>query len=439
MATATDEEPKDLLARVCHEWHRQGGNMLKVKELQTFESKTILCLFNVFTSTPKKYVLREFREILTAAQEMAQEMDPSEFFWDPLDLPSNSSIPALELHLINPKLPGQDTSQYNKLSWRAQANRKAYHVECDRRFATDIKRLAQLAKDSNYVSEMWGEHAHISEMVDKDSTPSEIKRLMSVAQNHTNYQCSMILKDIVGITNLDGAADYHQEGMHTTLCFTLRQILLRYVRLSDGHQFIAEVHQSYDVMSRIQAVIPNTPEAEEMILMTNKKIPAYMGNVLRDQGMPNLFLIELFKCSCCPTMILEMGRYTWDSDTGVLTTHRESVDNQVQADLESAAWYEDASKELGLATKEGSKTPAPPPETLFNLDKDRSIKTIHNCNEKQLPSAGSPAPPKKSNPEVIRLTDSDEDPASSSGDDRLRSAATDGDDDAPAPSDGDLG
>ncbi len=83
---------------------------------------------------------------------------------------------------------------------------------------------------------MWGKHAHISEVVDKNSTLSEIGCLMSVAQKHTNYDCFMILKDIVGITNLDGAADYHQEGMNTTLCFTLHQILLRYVCLSDGHQ-----------------------------------------------------------------------------------------------------------------------------------------------------------------------------------------------------------
>jgi hypothetical protein len=152
---------------------------------------------------------------------------------------------------------------------------------------------------------------------------------MSVAQKHTNYQYSMIFEDIVGITNLDGAADYHQEGMHNTLCFTLHQILLRYVRLSDGHQLIAKVHQSYDVMGHVQAIIPNTPEAEQMILMMNKNFPAYMGNVLHDQGMPDVFLIELFKRSCCTTMILEMGTCTWDSDIGVLTTHRESVDNQV--------------------------------------------------------------------------------------------------------------
>ncbi len=107
-------------------------------------------------------------------------------------------------------------------------------------------------------------------------------------------------------------------------------------------------------MGRVQAIIPNTPEAEQMILMMNKKIPAYMGNVLHDQGMLHVFLIKLFKRSCCPAMISEMGTCSWDSDTGVLNTHCESVDNQVQADLESAAWYKDAFKDLGVVPKDGS-------------------------------------------------------------------------------------
>jgi hypothetical protein len=58
-AFATNKDPKDLLARVSHKWHRCSGIVLKVKDLQTFESKTILCLFNIFTSTPRKTVLHE--------------------------------------------------------------------------------------------------------------------------------------------------------------------------------------------------------------------------------------------------------------------------------------------------------------------------------------------------------------------------------------------
>jgi hypothetical protein len=238
---------------------------------------------------------------------------------------------------MNPKTLGQDMSQYNKLSWRAQANRKVFHVECDHRFTTNIKHLAQFAKDYKLISKMWGKHAHASKVVDKDSTPSEIKRLARVTQVHCNYQCSMILEDVVGMTNLNGQVDLYEMGMSMPLCFTLHKLLLQYVRLSNGHQLLAEIHQSSNVMGRVQAVIPNTPEAKQMILMMNKNFPAYMGHVLRNQGLPKTFLMELFRRSCCSTMISETGLCTWDPDSGVLTTSQESANNQNLAELKKAA------------------------------------------------------------------------------------------------------
>jgi hypothetical protein len=109
----------------------------------------------------------------------------------------------MEIRLQNPKLPGQDTSDYSKLSWRVQANCKVYHVECNHKFATDIKRLAQVAKEANFVSKMWGKHTHVTKVVNKLSTPSKIKCLIKVSQHHTNYQCLMLVEDVQGITNLD--------------------------------------------------------------------------------------------------------------------------------------------------------------------------------------------------------------------------------------------
>jgi hypothetical protein len=327
---------------------------------------------------------------------------------------------------MNPNTPGQDTSQYNKLSWRVQANRKLFHVKCNHCFTTDVKRLAQLAKDYKLVSEMWGKHTHVSKVVDKDSTPSKIERLVQVAQVHCNYQCLMILEDVVGIMNLNGQADLYKEGMSMPLCFTLRKLLLQHVRLSDWCQLLAEIHQSSNMMGRVQAVIPNTPEAEQMVLMMNKNFPAYMGHVLRDQGLPKTFLMEIFRCSCCPTMMSEMGLCIWDPNSGVLTTLQESAENYNLAELEKAAWYKDAFEDLGAVKQGGLK---PPPESLFNLDEDRSIKTIHLCNDNRLAPAadGLPPPQKKSNSEVVNLASSDEDSASSSSEEGSSSAATKGD------------
>jgi hypothetical protein len=77
---ATDKDPKNLLLQIIHEWQRCGGILLRVKELQSFESDTILAFYNFFTTTPKKYLLQEFRAILREAQSMAQDVELTDFF-----------------------------------------------------------------------------------------------------------------------------------------------------------------------------------------------------------------------------------------------------------------------------------------------------------------------------------------------------------------------
>jgi len=75
-----------------------------------------------------------------------------------------------------------------------------FHAEGGSRYLAEIKHLAQIAKETNTVKSMWGKHAHISKVMHKDSSPSEIKCVMRVVQVHCNYQCSILLEDIIGIT-----------------------------------------------------------------------------------------------------------------------------------------------------------------------------------------------------------------------------------------------
>ena len=63
---------------------------------------------------------------------------------------------------------------------------------------------------------MWGKHAHVSEVVDTDSSLSEIKHLARVVQIHCNYQCSMLLEDVVGIMDLDGEATLADQEVGST-------------------------------------------------------------------------------------------------------------------------------------------------------------------------------------------------------------------------------
>jgi hypothetical protein len=67
MAVASDEDPAEIMDRIRQEWGRMGGKMLKVKDLQSFDSETIISLFNICTQIPKKLILEEFKSILYAA------------------------------------------------------------------------------------------------------------------------------------------------------------------------------------------------------------------------------------------------------------------------------------------------------------------------------------------------------------------------------------
>ncbi len=159
----------------------------------------------------------------------------------------------------------------------------------------------------------------------------------------------------------------------------------------------------------VQAVIPNTPEVEQMIVMMNKNFPAYVGNVLRDQGFDGDFLWELLKATCCQTKLVECEQCTWDKEMGTLTTQKEKVQEKTDLDLENAPWFKDASSGLDLELEPGNKQQAPPPEALFNLDGKRLVKTIQKRHVAKAMMGSLPPKQKGKKNEDAIMVDSSED------------------------------
>jgi hypothetical protein len=173
----------------------------------------------------------------------------------------------------------------------------------------------------------------------------------------------MMLEDITGIVYLNGTAAIKVNNTRNVIrVVSLCTLLLRYLRLSNSHQLIAEIHQANGVMGPVQAVVPNSPEAERMIIMLNKNFPAYVGNVLRDQGFNETFLWNMFKATCCQTKLAECKSCTWDAETGMLMTQKEKEKNKTDLDLENAPWFKNTFERLDLESgSAGNKQQAPPP------------------------------------------------------------------------------
>ena len=251
-------------------------------------------------------------------------------------------------------------------------NRKALHVEAKPEDIATLKDLVQLAKESRIVALRLGKWAHISKVMDTDSTPGEIKQLVKFAMKHANYQGSMTGETIIGIAQLDGVASLTSKGGKVSLWM----VMTTYLKMKDKFSLFAELHQTED-LGPVLAVTPACVEAETMISMMNKNVAAYLYYYLKNAALPERFLRNLLQETCDATLVAEIDDCNWEPSTGTLTTTQEKKEDEDLDELEGATWYKNAF-DLQSLDKSIKSTTTRAPEELFDLDAAHSIKTIHN-------------------------------------------------------------
>jgi hypothetical protein len=389
MVISTEVDPKELIERVTHEWSRLNGTRLQVKDLQSISSETVVTFFKISTSTPKNVILAELTKILLEAQARSRnDINNSEDYFHQskydfsLDdgIGIGESLPPMNLRVQNALLRGQEVTVFNKLSHHAQQARKSWHLEVDSRYAEKMKALVECAKNYGCVEEMWGPHAHLSEVTDATSTAREAKRQVDVAQSHTNYQLSMVAEELVGVVNLDVPVIItHPESGKEIGQLSLRTALLNYLKMKDGHPMIAEVHQE-DICKPTYIVVPQTEEAERMIGMMNKNLPAFLYHMLLEIDFTEDIIKQLLQKSCDISLVAQISQCKWNGSDRTLTTPEEERKSKAFKALESAAWFKD---EFGLLKRGPKPMQAIPIEEQFNLDGSSSIKTIHDRHQPQ--------------------------------------------------------
>jgi hypothetical protein len=148
--------------------------------------------------------------------------------------------------------------------------------------------------------------------------------------------------------------------------------------MSNGHLLIAELHLRV-MTSLVEAVYPASKEAETMIAKMNHHLPAFVYNYLMDKGLNKEFVINQVKNCSCPMLVMEIPNYKRDGKLMTVETLDDNNNKELYSKLESASWFE---YELGLTKKSKKKKGFLKLELLYNLDGDRSIKTLHEHNDK---------------------------------------------------------
>jgi hypothetical protein len=269
-----------------------------------------------------------------------------------------------------------------------------------------MKGLVQRAKEYGCFEHYWGVHAHISEVTDITSTASEAKRQVETAQKHVNYEVSITAEELVGMIDLDHLTEIrHPTSGKVVARYSLRRVLLNFIKTSDECPAIAEAHQQ-GLSMPTHLVVPNTPEAERLVGMMNKNLPAL--------GLPDEFINELLQKSCKATMLADMHRCKWDAATRTLTTEDELDQVEKIKAFEGAVYFKDEFGLLGQKARNQKRYAAP--EALFNLDDAGLRKAIHDHHQAPQESEGTTyqvgTPSKKACKALVDLTTAKGDSAS---------------------------
>ena len=143
-----------------------------------------------------------------------------------------------------------------------------------------LARLISYIKEMKLTVRNWGGHTHITGTVGWDSPKGDVSRFVRMSQDHTNYNMSLVSVQFKGITDLEALAEVTcPESGNVIGRLSLRQTLLKYLKLPDGNPMCAELHQR-GLQGPVDMVIPNTLLAECSFEMFNKQPAGYLYHIL---------------------------------------------------------------------------------------------------------------------------------------------------------------
>jgi hypothetical protein len=314
MVFSSDVEPEIIVSRVAHEFGRAGGFYFRKKQLQCEETMTPFIIYFLYTFNDIATLRGELMSLLEEAQQGMK---------DDLTLPDEyefSPVPDVNIRRSVPKLPGQPGSNFCDYSREMQEARRAHLIECDIKAIPFLRVLISYIKDNKLAARIWGGHTHITETVDWDSPKGDVSRFVRMSQDHTNYNMSLISVQVKGITDLEASADVMcPESGNVIGRLSLRQTLLKYLKLPDGNPMCAELHQR-GPQGPVDMIIPNTPLAEGSFEMFNKQPAGYLYHVLPSYGASTTFIKSLLRRSMEAGLTTEAPLCIYDFETHVLTT-----------------------------------------------------------------------------------------------------------------------
>ncbi len=194
------------------------------------------------------------------------KMMPEEF--------KNKDIPEFSLRLNVPRLPANTKKNNNRTydHYREQ-QKKAYYFEVAKEEVSYFKFLSGHAHQMCLDNKFFGKFAKFTATLDNKAPMSDCISLRQCIQGHLNFHLSSTSITIHGIDTLDASKILRNAVDKKTIAkFTLRDLLYCIKLKSNTPSFLQLSQRS---TREVDAVIPNTPEAETMAKKINVQVAAW--------------------------------------------------------------------------------------------------------------------------------------------------------------------
>jgi hypothetical protein len=351
-------------------------------------------LLFVCNGTDQASIISDTKQMLdTALDDIKQHgMLPKEF--------ENRDIPHFTIRLNVPRLPAETKSSKNKgYDHNKEHGKKAFHFKVAKEEINYFQYLSAHAHWMRLNMKYFGKFAKYTATLGNTASLSDCTHLRRCIQGHLNYHISSTNITLNGIDMLDASEYLKNPAGKTIVQLTLRDLLYRIMLESKAPLFL---QLSQRKSGEVDAVIPNTAEAELLAEWINVQIAAWCHFYWKESNPgAKKFYRKLSDRAFSQVLLHEIGKCTWDSRTKAVTSPSAQLEMSAIAEFEQQDWVKLLSQDDGATPPKKAHVN---PNVAFPFQDDFSVGTIHGASAKitNQDSAATPAAT-----EIVEIQDSD--------------------------------
>ncbi len=231
----------------------------------------------------------------------------------------NKDIPVFSLKINVPHLPEKKKHNNKAYDHIREQGKKSFHFEVAKSDIPFFKFLSNHAHKMKLDTKYFGKFTKLTDTLGNNAPLSDCTRLRRCIQGHLNFHLSSTSITIHGIDNLDAAETLRDSANGSIIAPLSLRDKLYCIQLENKSPLFLKLSQR--TLGEVDAIIPNTPEAELKAKRMNVQIAAWCHFYWKSTNPGGeRFYKKLSDRAFNQVMLHEINECKWDEKTSLVTS-----------------------------------------------------------------------------------------------------------------------